>query len=58
MESENVNFDEFAEEHEVESAKESEQYRSFIYFYGEILNQEDVVNQVANQKQVSIPVKS
>ena len=54
----NVNFDEFVEEHEVELAKESKQYRSFIYFYDGIPNEEDVVNQVANQKQVSIPAES
>ena len=52
VESANVNFDEFVEEPNVESIKEFEKYRSLIYFYDEIPNQEDVVNQVANQQQI------
>ena len=44
VESVNVNFDEFVEEHEVESAKEPKQYRSFIYFYDGITNEEDAMN--------------
>ena len=58
MKSANVNFDEFIEVHEAELAKELEQYRSFIYFYDGIPNEEDVINQVANQQQVLIPTKS
>ena len=58
MESANVNFDEFVEEHEAKLAKEPKQYRSFIYFYDGIPNEEDVLNQVANQQQISIPVES
>ena len=49
VESANVNFDEFAEENEIEPAKELEQYRSFIYFYDGIPNEENVVNQITNQ---------
>ena len=48
MESANVNFDEFAEEHEVDLGKESNNYRSFIDFYDEIQNQEATVNQMEN----------
>ena len=49
VESANVNFDEFVEEHEDELGKESENYRSFVYFYDGILNEEDAINQVANK---------
>ena len=49
VESENVNFDEFIKVHEAELEKEPKKYRSFIYFYDGIPNEEDVVNQVANQ---------
>ena len=49
VESANVNFDELIEVHEVELAKEPEQYKSFIYFYDGIPNEEDVINEVANQ---------
>ena len=52
MESANVNFDEFTKVHEVEPAKEPEQYRSFIYLYYGIPNEEDAINQV------SIPIES
>ena len=38
VESVNVNFDEFVEEHDVQSGKESENYKSFIYFYDGIPN--------------------
>ena len=58
MESANVNFDELAEEHEVELAKKPEQYKYFIYFYDGIPNEEDATNQVENQQQVSIPIGS
>ena len=58
VKSANVNFDDFAEEHEAEPVKEPEQYRSFIYFYDGIPNEEDIVNQVASQQQFSIPAKS
>ena len=58
VESTNVNFDEFVEEHEVELAKEPKQYRSFIYFYDGIPNEEDVVNQVANKQKISILAES
>ena len=59
VKSENVNFDEFAEEHDhVELGKDIDNYRSFVYFYDGILNQEDIVNQTTNQQQVSIPIKS
>ena len=59
MESENVNFDEIVEEHDDdELGKESENYRSFVYFYDGMKNQEDVVNKTPNQQQISISVKS
>ena len=48
VESANVNFDEFIKVDEAKLATEPEQYRSFIYFYDGILNEEDVANQVAN----------
>ena len=48
VESVNVNFDEFVEEHEVESTKEFENYISFICFYDGIPNQEEAANQTAN----------
>ena len=38
--------------------KEPKKYKSFIYFYDGILNEEDVLNQVANQQQVSILAES
>ena len=50
VESANVNFDEFVEDHEDELGKESENYRSFVYFHDEIPNQEDAVNQTPNQQ--------
>ena len=53
-----MNFDEFTKVHEAEPAKEPKQYRSFIYFYDGISNEEDAVNQVENQQQVSIPTES
>ena len=43
VESANVNFDEFTEVHETRPATELEQYKSFIYFYDGIPNEEDVV---------------
>ena len=58
VESENVNFDEFTEVHEAKPAKELEKYKSFIYFYEGMPNEEDATNQVENQQQVSIPAKS
>ena len=58
VESVNVNFDEFTEVHEAEPAKEFEQYKSFIYLYDGMPNEEDVANQVENQQQVSIPTES
>ena len=53
-----MNFDEFTKVHEVVLAKEPRQYRSFIYFYDGIPNEEDVINQATNQQQVSIPTES
>ena len=44
-----MNFDEFIEAHEAKLAKEPEQYKSFIYFYEGMSNEEDATNQVANQ---------
>ena len=46
VESANVNFDEFTKVHEVESTKELEQYKSFIYFYEDMPTKEDATNQV------------
>ena len=40
----NVNFDEFAEEHDVESGKQFDNYISFIYFYDGIINGEDAMS--------------
>ena len=38
--------------------KELVGYKSFVYFYKGMLADEDVVNQVANQQQVSVTVES
>ena len=57
MESVNVKFDEYTEVHEVEPMKELEEYKSFVYFYEGMTIDEDVVNQVANQQQVSVTVE-
>ena len=58
VKSANVKFVEFAKEHEVEPAKEPKKYRSFIYFYDGIPNEEDVVNQAVYQQKISILVES
>ena len=58
MKSANVNFDEFIEVHEAEPTKELEEYKSFVYFYEGMPTEEDATNQVINQSQVSITVKS
>ena len=58
VESANVNFDEYTEVHYDEPIKRLEEYRSFVYFYEGILVEEEVANQVGNQQQVSISVKS
>ena len=44
--------------HEAEPIKELEEYKSFVYFYEGMPTDEDVVNQVANQQQVSVTTKS
>ena len=49
MESANVNFDESAEVQENKSTKEPEQYKSFIYFYEGMPNEEKIANSVGNQ---------
>jgi hypothetical protein len=57
VESANVNFDEYAEV-QVESTKEPEQYKSFIYFYEGMPNEEITANPVGNQQQISITAES
>ena len=58
VESANVNFDEFVEDYGEESGKESENYRSFVYFHDGLPNQEDTMNQTPNQQQISISAES
>ena len=50
MESENVNFDEHVEVQNDESTKKLEEYKSFVYFYEGMTNEEDAINQNRNQK--------
>ena len=58
VESANVNFDEFVEDYGEKLGKESENYRSFVYFHDGLPNQEDTMNQTPNQQQISISVES
>ena len=58
VESANVKFDEYTEVHEVEPMKEPKEYKSFVYFYEGMPIDEDVVNQVTNQQQILVSVKS
>ena len=51
-------FKDYIEVHEAEPTKELEQYKSFIYLYDGMPNEEDATNQIANQQQVSITAKS
>ena len=53
-----MKFGEYTEVHEVEPMKEPEEYKSFVYFYKGMAMDKDVVNQVVNQKQVSVTAKS
>ena len=44
--------------YEVEPMKEPEEYKSFVYFYEGMPVDEDVLNQVENQQQVSVTTES
>lgn len=46
MESANVKFDEYIEVHEVEPMKEPKEYKSFVYYYEGMPNDEYSLNQV------------
>ena len=58
MESVNVNFDEYTEVHKVVPMKRPKEYKSFVYFSKGIPIEEDFANQVTNQQQVIVIVKS
>ena len=48
MESPNVNFDEHVEVKDNEPTKKLEEYKSFVYFYEGMSDEEDVANQIGN----------
>ena len=50
VQSANVNFDEHVEVQENESTKKPKEYKSFVYFYEGMSNEEDVANQIGNQQ--------
>ena len=52
MEGANVNFDEHTEAQDDESIKKLEECRYYVYFYEGMPVEEEVVNQVGNQKNV------
>ena len=58
MESADVKFDEYTEVHKAKPMKEPKEYESFVYFYEGMPTNEDDINQVANQQQVLVIVKS
>ena len=58
VESANVNFDEHVEVQDNEPTKKLEEYKSFMYFYEGMSDEEDVSNQIGNQQQISIFSKS
>ena len=58
MESANVNFDEHVEVQDNESIKKPKEYKSFVYFYEGMHNEEKVVNQIGNQQNVLVSAKS
>ena len=51
MESANVNFDEHVDV-QVDESKQSEDYKSFVYFYEGMTTEDNVANQVGNQQQI------
>ena len=58
VESENVNFVEHAEVQDNESTKKPEEYKSFVYFYEGMSDEEDVTNQIGNQQQITVSAES
>ena len=58
VESANVNFDEHTKVQDNESIKKPKEYKSFVYFYEGMPNEEDVANQIGNQQQVLVSVES
>lgn len=58
MESANLKFDEYIEVYEAKPMNELEEYKSFVFFYENMLADADVVNQVVNQQQVSVIAES
>ena len=53
-----MKFDEYTKVYEAELMKEPKEYKLFLYFYEGMLVEEDVVNHVTNQQQVSVTVES
>ena len=53
-----MKFDEYKEVHEAKPMKGPKKYKCFVFFYEVIPIDEHVVNQVANQEQVSVIAKS
>lgn len=58
VESANVKFYDYIEVYEATPMKDLEEYKSFVYFYEGMHVEEDDVNHVPNQHQVSVTVES
>ena len=58
VKSENVNFDEYTEVHDVEPIKKPKEYKSFVYYFEGMYAEEEAANQVEIQQQVSVSAES
>ena len=58
VESANVKLDELAKVQNDECTKKIEEYKSFIYFYEGMPNEDDAANQNENQQQTTISAES
>ena len=58
VESTNVKFDELVEVQNIESTRNIEEYKYFVYFYEGMPNGSEVTNQNNNQQQTSVSTES